>query len=96
MNTPGIRFKTDYENISSTTHGILVSDDACVANNYRMCTFENVDIVVPFAVGPRKREWKNSIVSDQPAFGLCISFCVATETRLVSTRRDVTAAAETE
>ena len=46
VNTSGVRFKTSSDNILS----IRVSDDNTVPTNYRMYTFENVDIVVPFAV----------------------------------------------
>ena len=42
----GVRFKVQSQNILS----IRVSDDATVETNYRMYTFENVDVVVPFAV----------------------------------------------
>ena len=45
-NTSGVRFKTD----SAMIQSIRVTDDATVPSNYRMYTFRNVDIVVPFAV----------------------------------------------
>ena len=45
-NTSGVRFKTD----SETIQAIRVCDDATVSSNYRMYTFKNVEIVVPFAV----------------------------------------------
>ena len=45
-NTSGVRFKTD----SGMIQSIRLTDDATVPSNYRMYTFKNVDVVVPFAV----------------------------------------------